>query len=149
MVREAFAFPLAGIPDTSSSIDGPSSLPSSSAANSAPGADGKAVAFLGDGGAQMTAEELMVASELKLPVAFIVFSNGSLGLVRQMQRHLCGGNYFATDLRSPDFVKLAAAYGIRGVRVTDGSKLDAAIARAVKSKSPMLVEVVVEKEAEA
>ena len=91
----------------------------------------------------------MVASELKLPVAFIVFSNGSLGLVRQMQRHLCGGNYFATDLRSPDFVKLAAAYGIRGVRVTDGSKLDAAIARAVKSKSPMLVEVVVEKEAEA
>ena len=113
------------------------------------GTDGKVVAFLGDGGAQMTAEELMVASELKLPVAFIVFSNGSLGLVRQMQRHLCGGNYFATDLRSPDFVKLAAAYGIRGVRVTDGSKLDAAIARAVKSKSPMLVEVVVEKEAEA
>ena len=113
------------------------------------GTDGKVVAFLGDGGAQMTAEELMVASELELPVAFIVFSNGSLGLVRQMQRHLCGGNYFATDLRSPDFVKLAAAYGIRGVRVTDGSKLDAAIAKAVKSKSPMLVEVVVEKEAEA
>lgn len=113
------------------------------------GTDGKVVAFLGDGGAQMTAEELMVASELKLPVAFIVFSNGSLGLVRQMQRHLCGGNYFATDLRSPDFVKLAAAYGIRGVRVADGSKLDAAIAKAVKSKSPMLVEVVVEKEAEA
>ena len=113
------------------------------------GIDGKVVAFLGDGGAQMTAEELMVASELKLPVAFIVFSNGSLGLVRQMQRHLCGGNYFATDLRSPDFVKLAAAYGLRGIRVADGSKLDAAIARAVKSKSPMLVEVVVEKEAEA
>jgi len=109
----------------------------------------KVVAFLGDGGAQMTAEELMVASELKLPVTFIVFSNGSLGLVRQMQRHQCGGNYFATDLRSPDFVKLAAAYGVRGVRVADGAKLDAAIARAVRSKAPTLVEVVVDREAEA
>lgn len=111
--------------------------------------DCKVVAFLGDGGAQMTAEELIVAAELRLPVTFIVFSNGSLGLVRQMQRHQCGGNYFATDLRSPDFVKLAAAYGVRGVRVADASKLDAAIARAVASKSPTLVEVVVDREAEA
>ena len=111
--------------------------------------DRKVVAFLGDGGAQMTAEELVVAAEFELPVTFIVFSNGSLGLVRQMQRHLCGGRYFATDLRSPDFVKLAAAYGIRGVRVTDGSRLDAAVAKALKSKAPTLVEVVVEKEAEA
>ena len=111
--------------------------------------DRKVVAFLGDGGAQMTAEELMVAVEAKLPVAFIVLSNGSLGLVRQMQRHLCGGNYFATDLRSPDFVKLAAAYGMRGERVSDAARLDAAIARAVRSKSPMLVEVAVDREAEA
>ena len=107
------------------------------------------LAFLGDGGAQMTAEELIVAAELGLPVTFVVFSNGSLGLVRQMQRHLCGGRYFATDLHSPDFVKLAAAYGIRGVRVTDGSRLDAAMAKALKSKAPTLVEVVVDKEAEA
>ena len=111
--------------------------------------DRKVVAFLGDGGAQMTAEELMVAAELKLPVAFVVVSNGSLGLVRQMQRHLCGGNYFATDLKSPDFVKLAAAYGLRGIRVSDGAKLDAAISRAVRSKVPVLVEVAVDKEAEA
>ena len=111
--------------------------------------DRKVVAFLGDGGAQMTAEELMVAAELKLPVTFVVLSNGSLGLVRQMQRHMCGGNYFATDLRSPDFVKLAAAYGMRGVRVADGAKLDVAIMRAVRSKSPTLVEVVVDREAEA
>jgi len=111
--------------------------------------DCRVVAFLGDGGAQMTAEELMVAAELKLPVTFVVFSNGSLGLVRQMQRHMCGGNYFATDLRSPDFVKLAAAYGMRGVRVSDGAKLDAALARATRSRQPTLVEVVVDREAEA
>ena len=111
--------------------------------------DRKVVAFLGDGGAQMTAEELMVATEHRLPVTFVVLSNGSLGLVRQMQRHLCGGNYFATDLGSPDFVKLAAAYGMRGVRVADGAKLGAAVARATRSKAPTLVEVVVDREAEA
>lgn len=111
--------------------------------------DCNVVAFLGDGGAQMTAEELIVAAELDLPIAFIVFSNGSLGLVRQMQRHLCGGNFFATDIRTPDFVKLASAYGVRGIRVTDCAKLDAAIARAVRSKSPVLVEVSVDREAEA
>jgi len=111
--------------------------------------DSKVVAFLGDGGAQMTAEELAVAAELRLPVTFVVFANGTLGLVRQMQRHECGGNYFATDLRSPDFVKLAAAYGIRGVRVVDPARLDAAMARALGAKGPTLVEVVVDREAES
>ena len=111
--------------------------------------DSKVVAFLGDGGAQMTAEELLVAVELRLPVTFVVLSNGSLGLVRQMQRHMCGGNYFATDISSPDFVKLAAAYGMRGFRVADGTKLDAVLARAAGSRKPTLVEVVVDREAEA
>ena len=111
--------------------------------------DSKVVAFLGDGGAQMTAEELLVAVELRLPVTFVVLSNGSLGLVRQMQRHMCGGNYFATDISSPDFVKLAAAYGMRGFRVADGAKLDAVLARAAGSRKPTLVEVVVDREAEA
>ena len=111
--------------------------------------ESRVVAFLGDGGAQMTAEELIVASELKLPVVFIVFANGSLGLVRQMQRHHCGGNYFATDLRSPDFVKLAAAYGVRGARVSGEAGLGAAIGRAVRSRAPVLVEVAVDKEEEA
>ena len=111
--------------------------------------DSKVVAFLGDGGAQMTAEELLVAVELRLPVTFVVLSNGSLGLVRQMQRHMCGGNYFATDISSPDFVKLAAAYGMRGFRVADGTKLDAVLARAAGSRKPTLVEVIVDREAEA
>ena len=111
--------------------------------------DSKVVAFLGDGGAQMTAEELLVAVELRLPVTFVVLSNGSLGLVRQMQRHMCGGNYFATDISSPDFVKLAAAYGMRGFRVADGTKLDAVLARAAGARKPTLVEVVVDREAEA
>ena len=109
----------------------------------------RVIAFLGDGGAQMTAEELIVAAERKLPIAFIVFRNGSLGLVRQMQRREKGGRYFATDLTSPDFVKLAAAYGVRGVRVSTRENLAAAVAKALRTKGPVLVEVEVVKEAEA
>ena len=109
----------------------------------------RVVAVLGDGGAQMTAEELIVAAERKLPIAFIVFRNGALGLVRQMQRREKGGRYFATDLKSPDFVKLAAAYGVRSVRAADAKSLDAAVAKALKAHGPTLIEVEVEKEAEA
>ena len=111
--------------------------------------DRRVVAFLGDGGAQMTCEELIVAVELGLAVTFVVLRNDALGLVRQMQRQTCGGRYFATDLRSPDFVRLAAAYGLKGERVESPERLDAAIARAVRAKGPSLVEVVIEREAEA
>ena len=111
--------------------------------------DGKVVAFVGDGGAQMTAEELIVAAELGLPVVFVVFANGTLGLVRQMQKDGFGSRYFATDLRSPDFVKLAAAYGVKGVRVDDPARLDAAVARAVRAKGPVLLEVRTDPEAMA
>lgn len=109
----------------------------------------KVIAFLGDGGAQMTAEELIVAAERRLPIAFIVLRNGTLGLVRQMQRREKGGRCFATDLTSPDFVKLAAAYGVKALKVSGPKQLDAAIAKAVKAKGPILVEVEVSKEVEA
>lgn len=107
----------------------------------------KVVALVGDGGAQMTAEELIVAVELNLPVTFIVFANGTLGLVRQMQDEGCGGRRFATDLRSPDFVKLARAYGLSGVRVTDPRKLEPTVRRAICARKPVLVEVAVDPEA--
>ena len=111
--------------------------------------DMKVVAFVGDGGAQMTGEELAVAAELRLPVTFVLFANGTLGLVRQMQDDDFGARHFATDLNSPDFVKLAAAYGVKGVRVTDATRLDAVIARAVRAKAPVLVEVRTDPEARA
>ena len=90
--------------------------------------DEKVVAVVGDGGAQMTFEELIVAVELKLPVTFVVVNNAALGMVN-------------TPISSPDFVKLAQAYGVKGVRVGDPAKLDAVIARAVRAKGPVLVEV--------
>ena len=90
--------------------------------------DHTVVAVVGDGGAQMTSEELIVAVEEKLPITFVVVNNRALGMVN-------------TPISSPDFVKLAAAHGMRGVRVTDPKKLDAAILKAVSSKGPVLVEV--------
>lgn len=90
--------------------------------------DHTVVAVIGDGGAQMTSEELIVAVELKLPITFVIMNNRSLGMVN-------------TPITSPDFVKLAQAHGLRGVRVADSRKLDAAIAKAVRSKGPVLVEV--------
>lgn len=101
----------------------------------------KVVALIGDGGAQMTAEELMVAAELKLPVAFIVFNNGELGLVKRMQEEFVGGRYFATELRNPNFVKLAQAYGIRGMRISAAKNLESEIAKAIRYNGPVLVDV--------
>lgn len=107
----------------------------------------RVVAFVGDGGAQMTAEELIVAVELGLRVTFVVFANQALGLVRQLQKESYGARYFATDLRSPDFVKLAQAYGLRGVRVTAPSQVEPTLRRALRTQGPMLVEVAIPKEA--
>ena len=90
--------------------------------------DHKVVAVVGDGGAQMTSEELIVAVEERLPIAFVVMNNRALGMVN-------------TPIVSPDFVKLAQAHGMRGVRVADSRKLDAAIAKAVRAKAPILIEV--------
>ncbi len=92
--------------------------------------DHQVVAVVGDGGAQMTGEELIVAVEERLPIVFVVVNNRALGMVN-------------TPIASPDFVKLAEAHGMKGVRVADPRKLDAAIAKAVRSKGPILVEVVV------
>ena len=109
--------------------------------------DRPVVALVGDGGAQMTAEELIVAAELKLPVAFVVFVNGALGLVRQMQKEGLGARYFATDLTSPDFVKLAAAYGVRGVRATDAAKLASALKGVFRAHRPALIVVPIDRKA--
>ena len=109
----------------------------------------RVVAFVGDGGAQMTFEELVVAAELGLRVTFVVFANKTLGLVRQMQDDAYGARHFATDMRVPDFVKMAQACGVRGVRVSDAAALGAAARRALRTKGPCLIEVVTPKEARA
>ncbi|MBO7720998.1 MAG: acetolactate synthase large subunit, partial [Kiritimatiellae bacterium] len=108
----------------------------------------KVVAGVGDGGLQMTAEELVVAAVEKLPIAFIVVNNRRLGLVRQMQKEEFNGRCPAVAPPSPDFVLLARAHGLKGVRVSDPVELDAAVDAAVRAKRPVLVDVLVDPEAD-
>ena len=72
----------------------------------------------GDGGFQMTSQELQTVKDHNLPVRFAIFNNGFLGMVRQWQELFYEHNYHSVDLGQPDFVKLAEAYGIRGERAT-------------------------------
>ena len=72
----------------------------------------------GDGGFQMTSQELQTVADHNLPVRFAIFNNGFLGMVRQWQELFYEHNYHSVDLGQPDFVKLAEAYGVRGVRAT-------------------------------
>ena len=103
--------------------------------------DHRVVALVGDGGAQMTGEELIVAVDEQLSVTFVVFVNGRLGLVSSMQRTDFGGRTFATELKSPDFVKLARAYGMKSARVEGLKALPSALARSLRGKGPSLLEV--------
>ena len=115
--------------------------------------DLKVVAVCGDGGAQMTFEEVVVAVLEKLPITFVIVNNGCLGMVRQWQELFYHKRYSQTILKRegleylPDFMKLAEAHGAKGYRVLDPAKLDATMKKAIESKETTLVEVVVDPEA--
>ena len=115
--------------------------------------DLKVIAVCGDGGAQMTFEEVVVAVLEKLPVTFVIVNNGCLGMVRQWQEIFYGKRYAATILKRkdlaylPDFCKLAEAHGAKAYRVIDPAKLETTLKRAIRAKETTLVEVVVEPEA--
>ncbi len=122
----------------------------------------KVVAVCGDGGAQMTFEEMVVAVEHKLPVTIVVINNECLGMVRQWQELFYSKRYAGSILSSkgrmapehidddlgydylPDFCRLAEAHGAKAWRVIDPAKLDAVMKKAVSAKGPSLVEVIVE-----
>jgi acetolactate synthase-1/2/3 large subunit len=104
-------------------------------------------AISGDGGFQMNMQEIATMVQERIPVKLAVFNNGYLGMVRQWQQFFHGKRYSATPIWSPDYVKLAAAYGIPGWRVDRASELASVLARASVAEGPVLVEFVIEQEA--
>jgi acetolactate synthase-1/2/3 large subunit len=100
----------------------------------------------GDGGFQMTACELTTIAQEGIKLNIAIVHNGYLGMVRQWQEMFYGGRYVATPLRSPDFVALAKAHGLDGVRVTRREDLPAAVDFARRSPSTVLLEFRVEEE---
>jgi acetolactate synthase-1/2/3 large subunit len=102
----------------------------------------------GDGSFQMNLQELATCVEVGINIKMFVINNQYLGMVRQWQQLFYDGNYSQTVLEvQPDFSKLAEAYGVEGFRVDDPEDLDDAITRAVETPGPVLVDIMVEREA--
>ena len=104
-------------------------------------------AISGDGGFQMNMQEIATMVQEGIPVKMAVFNNGYLGMVRQWQQFFHGKRYSATPIWSPDYVRLAQAYGIAGHRVEAVDQLDDAVRAAVAEPGPALVEFMIEQEA--
>lgn len=98
----------------------------------------------GDGGFQMTMVELSTVAQEKLPLKIVIINNGFLGMVRQWQDVFYNQRYAATPLFNPDFVKLAAAYGIPGRVVTKKTDVYEAIKEAQATEGAFLLEFQVE-----
>lgn len=100
----------------------------------------------GDGGFQMTIQELATIAQEKVAVKIAIINNGYLGMVRQWQELFYGRRYVATPLSSPDFIKIAEAYGIPGLRVKHKEEVVPAIEQAMAERGPFLIDFVVEPE---
>lgn len=101
----------------------------------------------GDGGFQMTMCELATMVENKIPVKVALMNNSYLGMVRQWQEFFYDKSYVATNYTAnPDFVKLADAFGMLGLRVTDKTQVRSAIEEAMNYDGPALIDFVVEEE---
>ncbi|WP_108868510.1 biosynthetic-type acetolactate synthase large subunit [Aquimarina aquimarini] len=104
------------------------------------------VAIIGDGGYQMTIQELGTIFQTKIPVKIVVLNNDFLGMVRQWQQLFFDKRYASTEMVNPDFVKIAEGYHIKSTRITKRENLQEAIAEMIACKEPYFLEVCVEKE---
>jgi len=102
--------------------------------------------FVGDGGIQMTIQELGTIFQTQAPVKIILLNNNFLGMVRQWQEMFFDRRYASTELVNPDFQTIAKGYGMACEKVEERDDLDAAVMRMVQHNGPYLLEVKVEKE---
>jgi len=100
----------------------------------------------GDGGFQMNMQEMMTLVQEGIKVNVAIINNGYLGMVRQLQEVYCESRYAAVTMVNPDFVKLADAFGMPGLRVSERAGLAEAIRTAREAPGPFLVEFQVDKE---
>jgi acetolactate synthase-1/2/3 large subunit len=103
-------------------------------------------AMSGDGGFQMTIQELGTISQYNIDVKIIILNNNFLGMVRQWQQLFFEKRYSFTEMKNPDFVGIAKAYGLASQKVTSRDQLEGAIQEMLDHKGPYVLEVVVEQE---
>ena len=104
------------------------------------------VAVIGDGGYQMTIQELGTIFQTGSAVKIVVLNNDFLGMVRQWQQMFFEKRYASTELINPDFVMIAKGYNIEANKVSKRSELTLAVKKMIESKKPYFLEVKVEKE---
>lgn len=108
--------------------------------------DKQVVLFVGDGGFQMTIQELGTINQTRAAVKIVLLNNKYLGMVRQWQQLFFDKRYSETFLLNPDFIKVAEGFGIKGKKVVERIHLDAAVKEMLESDGPYLLEVSIEKE---
>jgi acetolactate synthase-1/2/3 large subunit len=104
------------------------------------------VAVIGDGGFQMTLQELGTLMQYNIPVKVLLLNNNFLGMVRQWQQLFFDKRYSFTELKNPDFVALTKSYGIAASKVDKRADLSKSIQQLLEAEGPYLLEAVVEKE---
>ena len=108
--------------------------------------DREVVAIIGDGGYQMTIQELGTLFQTKVPVKIVVLNNEFLGMVRQWQQLFFDRRYASTEMTNPDFVAIAKGYHLEAEKVVERKDLKAAVQKMIASDQPYFLEVAVEKE---
>lgn len=109
--------------------------------------DKKVLVIVGDGGFQMTFQELMMVKEYNLPVKIFIINNSYLGMVRQWQELFNDRRYSSVDLSyNPDFIKIGEAYGIKSIQLKTKKDLKKHLKKILESNEAVLVECIVEKE---
>lgn len=104
------------------------------------------IAVIGDGGYQMTIQELGTIFQQRLPVKIVVLNNEFLGMVRQWQQLFFDRRYASTEMTNPDFVTIAQGYGIAAHRVVERKDIAQAVSKMIGHNGPYFLEVCVEKE---
>ena len=104
------------------------------------------VSISGDGGFQMTIQELGTIAQYNLPVKMILLNNQYLGMVRQWQELFNDGRYASTGLTNPDFIKIAEGFGVPGRKITMREELDQALDELMAKEGPCLLEIEVKQE---
>lgn len=108
--------------------------------------DRPVIVFVGDGGFQMTVQELGTIAQYKLPVKIILLNNDYLGMVRQWQELFFEGRYASTGLVNPDFLMISEGFGVPAGKISERSELDQAIHDLLSKEGPFMLEVTVQKE---
>ncbi|MGI6361093.1 MAG: biosynthetic-type acetolactate synthase large subunit [Bacillota bacterium] len=108
--------------------------------------DDLVICLTGDGGLQMSLNEMATIKEHQLPIKIILFNNHCLGLVRQLQHVSCGDRFAAVDLVGPDFLRLADAYDFEAYRIESPHDVEPTLQKGLHNGRPTLIECMIKKE---